>query len=70
MTKQTVKRRMEADSGKLFLKATEIAKMLGCDRHKVNRLMEGVDFFRINEDGHKRYFIEDVAERICDMKNL
>lgn len=70
MTKHSVKKRMETDSGKLFLKAGEIARMLGTDRNKVVRLLEGVDFFRTSEDGHKRYFIEDVAEKICELKNL
>ena len=35
--------------------------------HTISKYTQGVDFVRTGQGGTKRYFISDVARRICEM---
>ena len=68
MTKTSIRRQLEAATGKSFLCVSEIARCLGMGQDHTRSLLAGLDYLPSGRE--KRYLISDVAERIAERKRV
>ena len=68
MTKTSIRRQLEAATGKSFLCVSEIARCLGMGQDHTRSLLAGLDYLPSGRE--KRYLISDVAERIVERKRV
>lgn len=66
MTKTKVAEDLKKEYGRLFITIGEFSKKTGMGKDRARRIVHGLDYIPMGKA--KKYFIGDLAERLCEIK--
>lgn len=69
MKKSDIVSALKKDYQACMLTVTQVRLALGLSDDKARELLAGLDYMEMTKGGTRRYYIEDVAERVMERMN-